>query len=537
MTSRDVEKRLGIPRKWLDNYAKKRGNGRGKAFDWESHFSEMQNLYKSENHKKYNKSAYLQLNLCEKTIYGKIKKTQIGIYPLDYADEIQRAMKSCLYLRYYFIDKMDYEIKTLESWAKNNEINDYDHVDICNFFLYELANKECLQSNLELVQVNRSPSSLRVKNKLKKEDIEQLSDYMEKNGYSIGLSYAKKILAIRKCFNIELPDEKIEVGKHIKNLENDSYSGASIDFESRYFSVNRLAESFSHLDKNNATVKSFKKFLISKKSGLEEELNKVLLETTDCDVRELRKNLSTEIDDINKEIFELNKALTKEYKKLPSYKSEIKREIAKLQEEVEKIREQIILKKTDIATRKAELHRKIKNNEARKMLPKRFISDDEIINKVSEQLKKARINLHEKINERDDTKDYLKQKPFEIIDLLEEVTSKVKQLSNRKKSIEQIDKIISLKSELKNINNILDKFADVLYIPESNNIAIENTMKTSQEILETLRNIPELKIQDTEDDILTMLNDTADNQFADVEDDKFAGVTEDDLDKMLGGAI
>lgn len=131
---------------------------------------------------------------------------------------------------------MDYEIKTLESWAKNNEINDYDHVDICNFFLYELANQECLQSNLELVQVNRSPSSLRLKNKLEKEYIKQLPDYMKENGYSSELNYAKKILAIRKYFNIELPDEKIEVGKHIKNLENNDHFSGIIDFESNYFS-------------------------------------------------------------------------------------------------------------------------------------------------------------------------------------------------------------------------------------------------------------------------------------------------------------
>ena len=57
MTSGDVQEKLGIPRKWLDNYAKEHSNGRGKAFDWEAHFAEIKELYNSQPHRTYVKSG------------------------------------------------------------------------------------------------------------------------------------------------------------------------------------------------------------------------------------------------------------------------------------------------------------------------------------------------------------------------------------------------------------------------------------------------------------------------------------------------
>ena len=66
MNAKDIAKRLGISRKWLDNFAKAKHAELGNSerfLDWEKYIPEIKEKWAKKTHKQYVAKQYIKLSL------------------------------------------------------------------------------------------------------------------------------------------------------------------------------------------------------------------------------------------------------------------------------------------------------------------------------------------------------------------------------------------------------------------------------------------------------------------------------------------
>lgn len=478
MNAKDISKKFGISRKWLDNFSKEKHEELGDAhkfLDWDKYLPEIKEKWAKRPHKEFDRKPYIKLTKDYRTV---------GYYKPEDLEIIKSYTELYTHIDSYYLDVFELRFDILEEYADMCDINGEKLKTLSEFFLKELAHQDCLYNDYSLESMNRSIKSLRgFKNKL---TLDEMKKCIAEKKYPSGkkYEYGRRILEIRKELHNEVDDKK-----RTKSSYYDNFNIYNIDFN--YKDPQSFIETLKQLHGKKEIegfYNSFLDFLKLKYGLLHRDFELLSKDYKNCNLTELKKEIEKKINEKNDSIElsfkELSHAyddfrpkqeiLGKQLKEinhtLKGYRQDIKNKRTKIQNKTTEKRDAFKIKseiKNALDKRKAEIH---------SLTPKGkrvHISDDPIVIDIMKKRKlaiaehKSRVNeekllVDEKndiknekersadnkkdIKERNDLLDLEKDKTLYLrknIDFL------LKELNGYKKTLEEIDLIMEKNKELK----------------------------------------------------------------------------------------
>lgn len=475
MNAKDISKKFGISRKWLDNFSKEKHEELGDAhkfLDWDKYLPEIKEKWAKRPHKEFDRKPYIKLTKDYRTV---------GYYKPEDLEIIKSYTELYTHIDSYYLDVFELRFDILEEYADMCDINGEKLKTLSEFFLKELAHQDCLYNDYSLESMNRSIKSLRgFKNKL---TLDEMKKCIAEKKYPSGkkYEYGRRILEIRKELHNEVDDKKRTKSSYYDNfniynidfnykdpqiiidtlkklqgeMEIEGFYNSFLDFlKLKYGLLHRDFESFS------------KDYINYDLTELKKEIRKKINEKNDS-MKLLFKELSHAYDDFRKKQNSFDKQLKETDYAIKGYQQDIKNKRTEIQNKTTEKKDAFKIKsdiKNALDKRKAEIH---------SLTPKGkrvHISDDPIVIDIMKKRELAIAEHKSRLNEEKllvDERNNIKNEKYRSADnkeainnflnlkkditlyLRENIDSLSKEINGYKKTLEEIDLIMEKEKELK----------------------------------------------------------------------------------------
>ena len=475
MNAKDISKKFGISRKWLDNFSKEKHEELGDAhkfLDWDKYLPEIKEKWAKRPHKEFDRKPYIKLTKDYRTV---------GYYKPEDLEIIKSYTELYTHIDSYYLDVFELRFDILEEYADMCDINGEKLKTLSEFFLKELAHQDCLYNDYSLESMNRSIKSLRgFKNKL---TLDEMKKCIAEKKYPSGkkYEYGRRILEIRKELHNEVDDKKRTKSSYYDNfniynidfnykdpqiiidtlkklqgeMEIEGFYNSFLDFlKLKYGLLHRDFESFS------------KDYINYDLTELKKEIKKKINEKNDS-MKLLFKELSHAYDDFRKKQNSFDKQLKETDYAIKGYQQDIKNKRTEIQNKTTEKKDAFKIKsdiKNALDKRKAEIH---------SLTPKGkrvHISDDPIVIDIMKKRELAIAEHKSRLNEEKllvDERNNIKNEKYRSADnkeainnflnlkkditlyLRENIDSLSKEINGYKKTLEEIDLIMEKEKELK----------------------------------------------------------------------------------------
>ncbi|MBP3772036.1 MAG: hypothetical protein J6I53_04990 [Treponema sp.] len=508
MNAKDIAKRLGISRKWLDNFAKAKHAELGNSerfLDWEKYIPEIKEKWAKKTHKQYVAKQYIKLSLC----YG-----TVGYYKPEDLEIIKKYSELFIQLKKSAFDILKLRNSIIEEYASISKANSENLKALSDFLLKELAYQDCLTNYSKFTRVNLK--SLDFTNYI---SIEEMKKCVAEKKYPCEeiYEYGRRILEIRKKYHIEVAAKKTTDTSY-----DDNFGFNVTDFN--YKNPQSIIETLKKLQGEKEIegfYNSFMDFLKIKYGLLHRDFESLSKDYKNCDLTELKKEIEEKIAEKNDSIDLSFKELSHAYDDFRPKQESLDRQLKETNYALKGYRQDIKNKRSEIQNKSAEKKNAFKTkSDLRNALDKRkaeiyslspegkraHISDDSIVIDIMEKIRLAiaehkslvneeKLLVKEKndiksekersadnkknIKERIDLLDFEKDK---TIYLRENIDFLLKELKSYKKTLEEIDLIMEKEKELKRFETMIKELdSSWLYNSQDYNETIELLAKKEKE--------------------------------------------------------
>ena len=344
MNAKDIAKRLGISRKWLDNFAKEKHKELGdvhKSLDWDKYLPEILREWGRKPHKQYSTKPYIKLsNYCG----------SVGYYDPEDLEIIKKYTELYIHINSSALRILELRNSMLEEYAAICKANEENLQTLSEFLLKELAYQNCLTNYYDFKRVNLSTSiPHKFTNTL---TIDEMKECIDKNKYPSGkeYEYARRILEIRKKYHIEVAAKKTTDTSY-----DDNFGFNVTDFN--YKNPQSIIETLKKLQGEKEIegfYNSFLDFLKLKYGLLHRDFESLSKDYKNCDLTELKKEIEEKIAEKNDSIDLSFKELSHAYDDFRPKQESLDRQLKETNYALKGYRQDIKNKRSEIQNKSAE---------------------------------------------------------------------------------------------------------------------------------------------------------------------------------------